>query len=157
MKNDHSPSNHRKQASATILLALVISIVWGCTGQYGHLRQDNEVTRMFATNSVPENYHYYIDGRSDMPYAIVGIIPEYRLVSRFWEPVEPNTEDFARKVAFIWRPRGLAHYTTGMGSYIHDPQDKKIGIWYSMHSSTTVKFREGNQVEVYSPNFRMRD
>jgi hypothetical protein len=157
MKTDHIPSNRRKKAPSSILLALILSIVWGCAGQYGHLRQDNEVTRMFATNSVPENYHYYIDGRYDMPYAIVGIIPEYRFVSRFWEPVEPNTEDFARMVAFMWRPRGLAHYTTGMGAYIHDPQGKKIGIWYSMHSSSTVKFREGNQVEVYSPNFRFWD
>ena len=157
MKTDHTPSNHRKKAFSSILLVLVISFAWGCAGQYGRLRQDTGVTRMFATNSVPGNYHYYIDGRSDMPYAIVGIFPDYQLVSRFWEPVEPNTEAFARKVAFIWRPRGLAHYTTGMGAYIHDPRGKKIGIWYSMHSSSTVKFREGNQVEVYSPNFRMRD
>jgi hypothetical protein len=157
MKTDHSLSNRRKKASSGILLVLVISFVWGCAGQYGRLQQDTEVTRMFETNNVPENYHYYIDGRSDMPYAIVGIIPDYRFVSRFWEPVEPNTEDFARKVAFIWRPRGWAHYTTGMGAHIYDPQGKKIGIRYSMYSSSVIRVREGNQVEVHSHGLRSRD
>ncbi len=157
MKTDPTLFNLPKIAFRGILLVLAIVFVGGCAGQYGRLQQDTEVTRMFVNNNVPENYHYYIDGRSEMPYAIVGILPDYQFISRFWTPVEPNTDDFARKVDFMWQPRGFFHHTTGRGAYIQDPHGKKIGIWYSMYSSSPIKVYEGNKVEVFSSTFRMRD
>ena len=93
-----------KAGLTVALAALVLSIAAGCAmGRYGRLYRDAEVTRMFRVNSVPEYYNYYINGRSNMPYAIIGIDPRYRIEGAIWEPVAPNTDEFADKVAFVWR------------------------------------------------------
>ena len=47
-------------------------------------------------------------------------------------------------------------------AYILEPGGKRIGAWYSNQSLTTIKFHEGNRVQVWPPdpepnlNFRTR-
>ena len=36
-------------------------------------------------------------------------------------------------------------------AYILDPNGKRIGAWYSIEPLTTIKFLEGNKVQVYTP------
>lgn len=142
---------HRGKISTGILLVLVASLLQGCAGQYGRLQRDTDVTRMFLSSSVPETYRYYADGRSGMPYAIIGIDPNIRFVPYYWASVEPNTEAFARKVQFIWRPNGRTHHPQGQGAYIVAPDGDRIGIWYSMYAHTTIVVHGDGRVEVYSP------
>jgi hypothetical protein len=37
-------------------------------------------------------------------------------------------------------------------AYILDPNGKRVGAWYSIQSTTTVKFLEGNKILVYTPD-----
>jgi hypothetical protein len=142
---------HRGKILTGMLLVLMAALLQGCAGQYGRLQRDTDVTRMFASSSVPDTYRYYADGRSGMPYAIIGIDPNFRFVPHYWAPVEPNTEAFARKVQFIWRPYGRAHHPQGQGAYIVAPDGNRIGIWYSMYAHTTIVVHGDGRVEVYSP------
>jgi hypothetical protein len=36
-------------------------------------------------------------------------------------------------------------------AYILDPTGKRVGAWYAIESQTTVKFLEGNKIQVYTP------
>ena len=136
-----------------MLIAAVLSIAAGCAaGRYGRLYHDAEVTRMFRLNSVPEYYNYYINGRSNLPYAIIGIDPRYRVEGANWEPVAPNTDEFADKVAFVWRPDIWEKWDPAEGAWIKAPDGEKIGIWFSMYPYTTVKMEDGNRVAIFSPS-----
>ena len=47
----------------------------GCFENYGRLKHNHEVTRAFQTYQVEPDYKYYYYGRTNMPYAIVGLTP----------------------------------------------------------------------------------
>ena len=135
------------------LVAMAVSIAAGCAmGRYGRLYHDAEVTQLFRTNRVPEYYNYYINGRTNMPYAIIGIDPRYRIEGKIWEPVAPNTNEFAEKVAFVWRPDIWEKWDPAEGAWIKAPDGEKIGIWFSMYPYTTVKMEDGNRVAIFSPS-----
>jgi hypothetical protein len=93
------------------------------------------------------------DGRSGLPYAIIGIDPNYRLVSNLWEPLEPNSTEFARKVHSLWEPEHWAGYPAGQGAFILDPKSNRIGIWYSRYTGTIIDVHEDGRIEVHSPSF----
>ena len=150
-------SAYSKAWSANRLMAFamavaVVSLAAGCASKgFGRLYLDAEVTQMFRTNSVPEYYKYYTTGRSNLPYAIIGIDPRYRVEGGLWEPVAPNTDSFASKVRFVWRPDIWEKLDPAEGAWIKSPDGDKIGIWYSMYPYTTVKMEDGNRVAILSP------
>ena len=37
-------------------------------------------------------------------------------------------------------------------AYILNPTGKRVGAWYAIESQTTVKFLEGNKIQVYTPS-----
>ncbi|MFP4159042.1 MAG: hypothetical protein ACLFQ9_01820 [Desulfobacterales bacterium] len=142
--------------AALVLLILAALVMTGCAaGSWGSLRQDPEVTEMFRKNRVPEDYRYYSRGRSNLPYAIVGVDPEWRFESRFWEEVEPNTEEFAGKVRFVWDPDVWYQYNSGRGAWILGPDGGRIGLWYSMYPDTAIAVdKEQKSIRVHSPHMR---
>ncbi|RJQ70007.1 MAG: hypothetical protein C4519_21370 [Desulfobacteraceae bacterium] len=135
-----------------LVVFLTFAVMAGCAaGPYGRLQRDPDVTRMFDTNTVPNGYHYYTTGRTHLPYAIIGIDPRYRFASDDWHAIEPNTQDFAQRVAFIWRPDVWDRLETAKGAWITDSQGNKVGLWYSMYPYTTIIVGPDRRVEVYSP------
>jgi hypothetical protein len=92
-----------------------------------------------------------------MPYAIVGIDPRYRIDGGLWEPLTPNTAQFADKVAFVWRPDTWEQLDPAEGAWIRMSDGKKIGIWYSMYPYTTIKMGEENRVYIFSPSVPVWD
>jgi hypothetical protein len=152
-----APMDRIARCTATVL-CLSLLLIWGCaSGSYGGLAFDREVTRMFTGNSVPADYNYYITGRSRLPYAIIGIDPQYKLVTRWWDPVTPNTTEFKSLVDFIWKPNSWTRIEPGQGSWILGPAGEKIGVWYSMYPSTVISVKEGHQVDIYPPFLGSRD
>jgi len=137
-----------------LMLIFLLILLLGCTNQYAYLQRDDAVTHLFRTNSVPETYRYYTDGRTDIPYAIIGIDPRFELVPHLWAPLEPNSDAFARKVAFLWLPEDWTRYPSGQGAYIEDKKGNRIGIWYSMYPYATITVDVGGRVEVYSPGLK---
>lgn len=142
---------YRFRRTALLLFLILVGIAGCAFHRYARFENSAEVTRMFNTNSVPEYFRYYINGREDLPYAIIGIDPRYRLASPFWQPVAPNTKEFEAKVDFIWKPDTWAKYESGQGAWILSPDGEKIGIWYSMYPSTAVKVLADKQIDVDSP------
>ena len=75
MNQTQTAIRHRKMSfygftAAGLLIALLTS---GCFGNYGRLKHNDDVTRAFKAHQVEPNYRYYYYGRTNMPYAIVGI------------------------------------------------------------------------------------
>jgi hypothetical protein len=139
-------------------ISIVLVLFSGCAaGGYGRLLTDPQVTQMFETNTVPEDYRYYQTGRTDLPYAIIGIAPHYQLDSAIWESVKPNTNEFSRKVNFVWIPETWDRLEPAQGAWIVDAQGTRVGIWFSAYPRTTVQVKQDRRVVVFSPYIPVRE
>lgn len=152
MRSDCFSPRAQTPGRIAALSCLALFMLWGCaSGSYGRLAFDPEVTQMFKDNAVPADFRYYTTGRSDMPDAIIGIAPQYEIVTRWWDPVVPNSKQFKSKVDFIWNPRVWYRLDPPQGSWILNPAGEKIGVWYSMYPATSIRVNEKRQVAIYSP------
>ncbi len=133
--------------SGAVLGALIASaLVSGCFENYGRLRHNHEVTRAFQTDQVEPAYKYYYYGRTNMPYAIVGIDRNYHMKSRVWREVDRDTGQFNKMILRVWDDIFLPFSLSG--AYITDPDGKKVGIWYSGIWYAAVRFEENNRIVI---------
>lgn len=131
---------------AVILVALLIS---GCFGNYGRLKHNVAVSRAFQNYQVEPDYKYYYYGRTNMPYAIVGIDRAYHMRSRVWREVDQDTEEFQNMVFWVWEDIRYAYQRNfSRGAYILDPEGNRVGIWYSGLWWAAIRFEENNRIVV---------
>ena len=116
----------------------------GCMGNYGKFIRDKEVYYAFENNTVNSEYKYFSNYQHNVTYAILGIETKYKLESKMWREVEPDTEDFKKLISRIWEDYGFYKY----GANVYDPTGNKVGIWYSAVFGKAIKFLEDNQIEV---------
>jgi hypothetical protein len=126
-------------------LALVILVgLAGCAGNYGKFNRDEEVWHAFENNQLRTDYKYFHNSHHNTTYAILGLDPKYRLQSKFWREVEPNTEEFRDLAIRLWEDYNRYRY----GANLLDPAGTKIGVWYSSVYIASIRFYGDNQVEV---------
>jgi len=138
--------NHTRFANFIPLgLGMIIFVLMaGCSADYGRLRRDLQVQQAFESQQVPSEYTYYYYGYSSKPYVVFGIEPRYKMSSKFWKEVAPNTAEFKEMIRWIWEDYGYHKF----GSDILEPTGEKVGIMYTAIASTSVKFGADNQIEV---------
>ena len=118
----------------------------GCLENYGRLKHNNEVTQAFQSYQFEPDYKYYYYGRTNMPYAIVGLDRAYHMQSRVWREVDHDTDQFKKMIFWVWDDYYVPFYLSG--AYITDPDGKKVGIWYSSIWYAAVRFEENNRIVV---------
>lgn len=80
---------------------IILTGLAGSSGTYGSFKRDKQVFEAFENNQVSKDYKYFYNGQHNKTYAILGINSEYRLESKFWREVEPNTEEFRKLTSRI--------------------------------------------------------
>lgn len=121
---------------------------------YGTLSRDRDLDNMFSNYEILPDHRYYSTGGYDAPNAILAIHRDYELDNpgNLWIPV-PNIDSgqirkWVDTIAPDMNYRGSGAY---FASYIVDPDGKRVGAWYAYTTFTTVKFLEGNKIQVYTP------
>ncbi len=133
----------------------VLFLLVACAGgNYGTLKRDRDLDNMFSNYEVLPEHRYYSTGGYDAPNAILAIHRDYELDNpgNLWIPV-PNIDSgqirkWVDTIAPDMNYRGSGAY---FASYILDPDGKRVGVWYAYSNYTTVKFLEGNKIQVYTP------
>ena len=126
------------------LCVILFTVFAGCSAKYGSFQRDKDVYHAFKNNQVNPDYNYFANNQHPETPAIVGIDPRYKVESKFWREIEPDTEDFKTSVNRIWEDLGFYPY----GANILDPTGNKMGIYYSAVDIRAIKFLEDNKVEI---------
>jgi hypothetical protein len=129
-------------ATCGLMIAIMLS---GCTGSYGRLNWDPQVTAAFQNHAVQPGLHYYYYGAGNQTYAIAGISTDYTFKSRIWREVPQDNEEFKSLVSRAWENYFYMPYDP-QGAHILDPQGNRVGVWYSSLRFVTVKFTENNRI-----------
>jgi hypothetical protein len=125
--------------------ALIIIIgLGGCAQNYGSFKRDEQVAQAFKNNQLPSQYKYYYNAHHNLTYAILGIDPKYKLPSKFWREIEPNTEEFKEAWSRVWEDYNRHTY----GANLIDPDGNTIGVWYSAVNTARLRFHDDDGVEV---------
>jgi len=139
------------------LLALFFTLVLlaGCAGgNYGKLDRDRDLDNMYLNYEVLPDHRYYVTGGYAAPTAILAIHRDYELDNPgdLWVSV-PNVDSAQMRkwIDTIAPEQNYRFSNSYFAAYILDPNGKKVGAWYSIESQTTVKFLEGNKIQVYTP------
>ncbi len=140
----------------TFFLLLVLAA--GCGGKNsGNLVLDRELDKTFTDYQVLPDHRYYVTGGYEAPAAILAIHNDYQLdnEANLWVPV-PDVDgeqmrrwvdNLAPEVGFWSGPEFMAHS-------ILDPEQKRVGAWYSGQRFTRIQFSEGNMIRVYPPDLK---
>lgn len=123
---------------------VIITVIAGCTRNYGGFNRDEQVQQAFESNQLSTDYSYFYNGHHNLTYAILGIDPKYKLESPFWRKVEPNTAEFRQLMSRIWEDYDRYTY----GANLLDPTGNKVGVWYSSIYIASIKFYQDNHIEV---------
>ena len=126
---------------------LAAVLIVGCSGDFGRIRWDADVTRAFETNQVQPDLNFYYYGIGMQTYAIVGLDPKWELKSRIWRQLEADTEEFNVVKSRIWY-NDLTLPRHPRGAIILDPGGAKVGVYFSSLPFVSIKFEPENQVMV---------
>ena len=144
MKRSYRHRSVKNNFALVVLGLWVLVLLTSCASGYGSIRRDPTIAQQFEANQVPTSYRYYVYGYTTKPYAIAGIDPKYEIPSKLWKAVEPNTDAFKESIRWVWEDYGY----TIFGADILDTAGNKIGVWYSALWNVTVKFMEGNRIQL---------
>lgn len=118
----------------------------GSLRKYGTIQEDPALETAVKQKQTLPDYQYYYNGRSHLPYAVIGIDPKYTLISKYWFKID--TKDQVTRKSSHLMPTGASHVTFGR---ILDSTGNQMGIWFSEYRNTIVRFGENNSVEIFSP------
>lgn len=128
----------------------------GCAGgNYGHFDRDRRLDNMFLNYEVLADHRYYTTGGYDAPNAILAVHRNYELDNPrdLWVGIANVDSTQMRKWIDAIAPEQNYRYSNGyFAAYIVDPAGKRIGAWYSYATTTTIKFLDGNKIQVYTPD-----
>ncbi len=146
-----------KTAIYSILLVGFLFLFAGCAGcpDCGSIRLENEITKIFTSETIVPGYQYFYYGEILYPKAILGIDKGYTVEGKFWTPIDLTQEQLNTWVQEIsTRPTGIDPLTGGFNGYaIRDPQGNRVGIWYSRFDWGLFKFPGDKVIQAYPPSF----
>jgi hypothetical protein len=131
----------------TIVLFSVFSMA-GCMESYGSLRPNPDVEKTFYDKKQLPDFNYYYNGRSNLPYAVIGIHKDYNFNDRVWIRIEDHSDVYDKIGHILHSPK--SGYNK-IGSDILDPSGNVVGVWFSYFRRTVVKIYPDMRIDVFSP------
>ena len=152
--NNSFDSRNKLCTLLTVIISLFVLARCATGGNFGKTERNRDLDNMFLRYEVLPDHRYYSTGGFDAPDAILAVHTDYELDNsgNLWRGV-PNV-DSGQMRRWIDTIAPEQNYRAGgyFAAYILDLNGKRVGAWYSIESQTTVKFLEGNKIQVWTPN-----
>ena len=134
-----------------ILFLIALTALGGCAmSNYGRLESNSDITHAFEAYQILPDHTYYYRGTSSRPFVMAGIHKNYKLNSKLWVEVDPQSKDFRTLIDRI-SLQGTGGTTKPWGLRILDHTGSAVGIWYSAIRAAAVEVKENGQIVNLSP------
>lgn len=151
----HITSSSGNGLFTLVAAILMLFLLVGCAaGNYGRLERNRDLDNMFLNYEVLPDHRYYATGGYDWPNAILAIHRDYVLDNpgNLWLSYPNMSSGQMQKWIDTIAPEQNYRYSGRyFAAYILDLNGNRIGAWYAVENNTTVKFLEGNKIQVYTP------
>ena len=156
MERTYNAYRGKSRLLVLLVALLALFLLVGCAGgNYGRVERDRNLDNMFLNYEVLPDHRYYTSGGYDAPNAILAIHRDYELDNprNLWVPV-PNVDyaQMRRWIDTLAPDENFRFSGSYFAAYILDPNGQRMGVWFSIENQATVKFFEGNKVQVYPPD-----
>jgi len=131
------------------LTLFILTIITGCTANYGQYRRSLDVAGWFESLQVPREYQYYYTGSDKNPDALMGLHKNYVLNNDLWKETEMDRKQLKK---WIDEFHLIGYSSFVFGQYILDSGGNIIGIYYSHYDGGPVKMGTDNQVVIHLPD-----
>ena len=146
---------HPLRKALIFVLILLSSTLFlsGCLSGYGEMKPNPQWQELNSNRQLPQDYKYYFCGRSNIPYAVVGIAPEWTFKGRFWFDT-----DTMEQVYYLVDSLSDLHPHPGprVSADILSAGGAKIGVWFSHYPNSVVQVDEEKKtvsvLNPYNPN-----
>ena len=91
-------SGRHARGTQCVLILLLFTLITGCLDNYGRIQKDASVTDLFTQGRLPADHRYYFIGRENQPWAVIGISPDYQLLTKYWHEVPPGSKTLAERI-----------------------------------------------------------
>jgi hypothetical protein len=136
-------------APVIIIIIVTLHTFSGCAGNYGGLRKNGDVNRIFKSYQVLVDYNYYYNGPKGRPDAIMGIHRTYTLQTTQWTPIDLTVNQLKKWIQWFDAYYGDNTTYYPYGFQILDPDGNPLGVWFSIWNHTTVEVKEDNQLAIF--------
>jgi len=132
-----------------LAVLLIGTLAGGCTGTWGSLKTSPELALGLEGKGLDSSLAYYYCGRSNLPYAVVGVDRAYTFTSKFWFEIKPMAKVY-------WKIAHLANLEPGQyqryARHILAPGGRVVGTYFSYYHATPVLVdKEAKTVRVSNP------
>jgi len=132
-------------------ILLVLFILPACAQKYGYIQENETVLDLYASKMPLPDYDYYYTGRSNLPYAVIGVDKKYTFNDRVWIKID-SKEEVYDKIAHLDDRPGTGVYNDITGADIVNKSEGKLGIWFSYYAYTIVKVDpDTKMLDVFNP------
>ena len=121
---------------------------------YGKVQKSAEADQVFSSFQVLETFDYFYTGSDVDPLAILGLLPQYPLKSKFWQPIDLTPAKLAKWIK--WMNSGTVASPPPCGWRIYNQKDEAIGIIYAQEKVVVI-FEKDGSVCVYPPDDPMKE
>ena len=143
--------NLTRLLSAAILFPAALIALSGCAmSNYGKLQSNPDVTRAFEAYQILPGHKYYYRGTFSRPMVVVGINENYKLDSKLWVEIDPESKDFRTLIDRV-SLQGSGSTTQPWGFTILDKSGNDAGVWYSAIRAAAVQIDENGLIVNLSP------
>jgi hypothetical protein len=141
----------RGRFAGGLAVFIVIGSIAGCAHNYGRLQPSSAVTAIFKADRVLPNHKYYFAGPEGWPDAIIAVSADFTLVSDQWTAFKPSPQRLRRMMDYDQTNYGTSTHHFPYGYTILAPDDRKVGVWYSIWDWTTIEMRSDHAIDIYPP------
>ena len=124
-----------------MVMSLVTALLFvgnASAASWGKIKRNSEVREQFKNYNVLPEYNYFYNGWENNPYAIVGVLSEYSLVSKrdLWKAATDSDASIQNLVDALFED---GQFTVPYGFQILAPDGSEMGIFYSTITNVAVK------------------
>jgi hypothetical protein len=146
--SQEKPSSYRWVLTLFFVSIIVLA---GCAQNYGRLQRSEKIDKIFKTYQVLSDHKYYYAGPGGRPDAIIGIHKNFTFETTQWTQFDPAGDTLKRGVDSINFHNSTRVRNYPYGFIIFDPEDRQVGVWYSIWDWTTVIMGQDNLITVFPP------